>query len=307
MCRCVKPELRNLTLVQGASGETFYGNPPYIRGMVSVGTTIPPGLSFYNSSAGTEFDLTSSPTNFISFTCKLAKLMNGGIHNEHPISMCVAGNFFGDETIDGGGSDGTTRTPILGLQATTFLHDGLLLDPLSYILVNYTGSIPSDKGMQLYTNWTDTSSPDSSWTTMQNINNFTSALDSISLSYCFTNFGSLDTNISVSSSTNRTEPVLRSISSATNLDASDVLKQLNAAGTNLTLEERGVLALNYSDWSALVVNSGLFGITFNGSVTQMLGGTYGLGKSDFPKSMLPFLVFPRVLLVEITKEQALSS
>ncbi|CZR59683.1 uncharacterized protein PAC_09577 [Phialocephala subalpina] len=278
--RCVGPVLRNLTLVQGAIGPTFGGNPPYIRGMVSIGDSIPSGLNFYNSSVWTEFDLTSSPTNFISFTCSLTKLMNGFINNEHPISLCVAGNFFENETIDGGGSDGTTRAPILGLQATTFLHDGLLMDPLSYILVNYTSNVPSDKGMQLYKNWTDISSSDSSWTTMQNINNFTSTLESISLSYCFTNFGSLDTNITVTSSTNRTEPVLRSVSSSTNLDVNDVLKQLNATGINSTLEERGVLALNYSDWSALVMDFGLFGIVFNGSITQMLGGTYGLGMQN---------------------------
>ncbi|KUJ12024.1 uncharacterized protein LY89DRAFT_688497 [Mollisia scopiformis] len=271
---CMKPTLENFTLVTG--GGVSQTDPLYVRGYVSVGSTIPSGLNFYNySSSDTAFPAT--PTSFISFTCSLAKLMNHHINGtEYPISMCVAGNYFGNETIGGGGGEGTTRSPTLGLQATTFLKDDILMDPLSYILVNYTGAAPASYGRKLYTNWTDVSSSDSSWTTLQNVNNFTSELESISLTYCFTNFGSIDTNISVSSTTNRTEPELQGLSSGTNLNADEVLRQLNASGTNLTLEERGVLALNYSNWTGLTLGS-QYDTSINSSVTQILGGTYGLG------------------------------
>lgn len=264
---CMKPVLENFTLV-GGGGEGQM-DPLYVRGMVSIGTNLPAGLTFEPAVASSF----SQPTNFVSFTCRLAKI---SIPGEWPVSICVAGNYFGNETVTGGGSDGTTRVPILGLTATSFLAYGIIYDPLSYILVNYSGALPASYGRKLYTNWTDVSDADSSWRTMKNFNNMTSDLESVSISYCFTNFASKDGEISVTSSTNRTEPVLRSLNATANLEATDVLKQLSADGSNWALDERGVLALSQADhWPIDRTN-----VSDENNYTipsQALDGTYGLG------------------------------
>ncbi|KAE8453051.1 hypothetical protein EG329_012238 [Mollisiaceae sp. DMI_Dod_QoI] len=279
---CIKSVLKDFALIAG--GGEHQSDPLYVRGSVSIGTSIPDGLTFYNATA----DPTNSfePTNFLSFTCSMAKITNSG---EWPIAMCVAGNYFGNENITGGGTDGTTRIPTLGLRATSFLNNIILIDPLSYILVNYSGILPASSERQIYTNWTDVSTTDSSWTAMKNTNNISTNLESISISYCFTNFASVDGNMIVTSPASRTEPVLRSLQFSTALGAGDVLKQLGADGSNLTLADRGVLALKPSDQWPSIIFDDPSETTINTPNSQALDGTYGFGMEITTTAVNPSL------------------
>lgn len=264
---CIKPELRNFSFISGGGHSQI--DPVYVRGIVSIGPVTPPGLIFANTTQPT----TANISNFISFTCFLEQLQ---FTSEWPITMCVAGNGFADVNITGEDAEGT-RLPIQGAKATSLLNEGLINDPLSYILVNYTGTLPNSHGLQQYTNWTDISANSSSWVVLRNDNSFDSLIDSISLTYCFTNFGAIDTNITVHSPINRTEPVLLGRPTGTILDASQVIAQLGADGSNSSLAGRGILSLEYSrNWTGIFADD-QYDTAFNSSWVQVLDGTYGFG------------------------------
>jgi len=189
--------------------------------------------------------------------------------------MCVAGNYFGNPNITGGGSDGGGRAGTHGLRAISLFKEDLLFDPLSYILVNYTGQLPNAHGIQQNSAWTDitndhTNNP--AWTILQNEASFFPDLKSVSLSYCFTNFAAFDANISISSPVVRTEPILKAPNTAgLALHSDQVLRQLGADGTNTSLPDRGVLSLEYSNaWPNFILGS-------DDNFTQALDGTYGFG------------------------------
>ncbi|KAE9377841.1 hypothetical protein N431DRAFT_365821 [Stipitochalara longipes BDJ] len=242
---CMKPLYENLMLVSGG-GPT--GNDPlYLTGSVSVGTSIPPGLSFFSFGDGYGIP---DPLASLNFSCSLAvpDLQTG----EWPLSMCIAGNAYGNPNATNGGSDGGGRVEVLGLRASSLLYEGLVFDPLSYILLNYTGQLPPSSGLNINTNWTDISSNNSSWLTLQLPKTYFASLEFVSLTYCFTNFGAIDTNITVHSSDNRTEPVLQNTSRGLALDATQVLQQLGADGTNSTPSERGILTLERQDLWAYI-------------------------------------------------------
>ncbi len=100
----------------------------------------------------------------------------------------------------------------------------------------------------------------------------------MSLTYCFTNFAAVDTSVSLSSPTNRTEPVLKSGSTPSNpvLNASEILLQLGADGSNASHVDRGILNLEYSDtWASTWLNVSADGLTW----MRALDGTYGFGMS----------------------------
>lgn len=155
---CIKPAIQDVTLFNGAGEEQV--DHPYLRGSVSVGQILPSGITFFNYTGES-----ANPLDFVNFTYNLAIARPD--NNDWPTSMCVAGNYFGDPNITGGGSDGGGRSGIHGLRATSLLTEDLLFDPLSYILVNYTGSLPNAQGLQQNSNWTDISMADSSWLTLQ--------------------------------------------------------------------------------------------------------------------------------------------
>lgn len=268
---CVKPTVRSLMLVPG--GGELGIDPPYLTGLISLGTTVPDGITFYNSSRPNNGNNVPSPTNYISFTCAFAIASSV---SDWPISMCAAGNRYGNPNVTGGGSDaGLGRTLIVGTRAKSMLDESLLFDPLSYVLVNYTGQLPPGRKQLSNTNWTDVSSNKSSWTTYQAPNAYAPKLKSISVSYCFTNFAALDTDITVSSVVNRTEPVLRSQNNTTlALNTSDVLRQLGADGSNSSLTDRGLFSLEPNkNWSSIRPITSEDGT----SNLQALDGTYGFG------------------------------
>lgn len=236
---CLKPSYENLMLVSGA-GPTGH-DPLYLTGSISAGTSLPSGLSFFSFGDGYGHP---DPLTSLNFSCQLA--VPDSRTGEWPLSMCVAGNAYGNPNVTNGGGDRGGRAGILGLRASSLLYEGLVFDPLSYVLVNYSGHLPPSSGVKLTTDWTDISSNDSSWLTLQLQSTFAPTLEFMSLTYCFTNFAAIDTNITVHSSDNRTEPVLRStVSRGLALDTSEVLQQLGADGTDSTPTERGILALDY--------------------------------------------------------------
>ncbi len=53
---------------------------------------------------------------------------------------------------------------------SSLLNERLLDDPLSYVLVNYSGSLPPGDGLKLSTNWTNIASNESSWGVFENLN-----------------------------------------------------------------------------------------------------------------------------------------
>jgi hypothetical protein len=97
-------------------------------------------------------------------------------------------------------------------------------------------------------------------------------LKSVSLTYCFTNFAAFDANVSISSPTVSTEPVLKAPNTAgLALQSDEVLRQVGGDGTQTSLPERGVLSLEKSDtWPHFVLG-------LDDNFTQALGGTYGFG------------------------------
>jgi hypothetical protein len=268
---CIKPAVKNITFVGG--GGPFQIDPLYLTGSVSVGTSIPPGLIFYNSSGMNNIP---NPLNYVNFTCSFAKLIQS-TSSDWPISMCIAGNAFGSPNITGGGSDGAGRLGILGLRSSSLLNERLGLDQLSYVMLNYSGTLPASYGRKVNTNWTDISSNQSSWLTLKQPSDFAPSLDSISISYCFPNFAAIDVNITISSSSERTEPVLRSGKTPSQaLDTSEVLPQLGANGQNLTFAGRGILKLEYSSaWTDVLPPSD--DTAAGSSWVQALPGTYGFG------------------------------
>ncbi|KAN0108201.1 hypothetical protein V8E51_007943 [Hyaloscypha variabilis] len=267
---CLKPVYENLMLVSGG-GPTGH-DPLYLTGSVSVGTSMLPGLSFFSFGAGYG---NPDPLAFLNFSCSLA--VPDPQTEEWPLSMCVAGNAYGNPNATNGGGEGGGRAEVLGLRASSLLYEGLVFDPLSYIIVNYSGTLPPSSGLDINTNWTDISSNDSSWLTLQLPNTYSPSLEYVSLTYCFTNFGAIDANITVHSTDNRTEPVLQSTSRGLALDATEVLQQLGADGTNSTPSERGILTLdkqdlwayiypapnNDSSFTAAIESKSGFGMVFN--------------------------------------------
>lgn len=148
---CMKPTLKDVTLFNGA-GETQMDHP-YLRGSISIGgsegSPLPPGLTFTNYT-GVTGETAASPFNWVNFTCFLATARPDNV--EWPISMCIAGNYYANPNITGGGSDGGGRSAIHGLRASSLLSNDLLLDPLSYILLNYTGKLPNAHSIQQNSN-----------------------------------------------------------------------------------------------------------------------------------------------------------
>jgi hypothetical protein len=268
---CVKPALQSLMMVAG--GGEIGIDPPYLTGLISLGTTVPEGVTFYNASIANNGNNVPGPMKYISFTCAMA--ITASKSDDWPITMCVAGNRYGNPNVTGGGSDGNGRTLILGTRAESLLQENLLFDPLSYVLVNYTGQLPPGYNHLINTNWTDISSNTSSWGTYQPPTKYSPNLKSISVSYCFTNFAALDTNVTVSSPVNRTEPVLKSRDGNTvTLNATEVLRQLGADGSNSTLADRGLFSLKQnSNWSSLQMIQSVDG----SSALRALDGTYGFG------------------------------
>jgi hypothetical protein len=272
----MKPMIKDITLFNG--GRALQVGHPYLRGSVSMGTTLPSGVTFFNYTGES-----ASLFNWVNFTCFLATARPD--NNDWPISMCRAGNYFGNPNITGGGSDGGGRSGIHGLRATSFLREDLLFDPMSYVLVNYTGQLPIAHGIQQNSDWTDISTNGSSWTTLQNEASFFPDLASISMTYCLTNFAASDSDITVASPTVRTEPVLKAPNtSGLALHTDKVLRQLGADGTNTSLPARGILSLEQSDnWPSL-------SLATDDNFTQALDGSYGFGMTKDPSFGLDNIV-----------------
>ncbi|PVH84381.1 hypothetical protein DL98DRAFT_611049 [Cadophora sp. DSE1049] len=267
---CIKPQIKDVVI--GASQGSISSNALFLTGSVSLGSSIPPGLSFFKYPW---INNLSQPFNWVNFSCSLAVTQTT---NDWPISMCTAGNGYGDlkATEDNTGADGG-RHGILGLRATSLLHEDLLFDPLSYIVVNYSRYLlPSE--MKANITWTDISLNDSSWRALRNMDTNPIFPQTVSISYCFTDFGSVDTNITVHSSTNRTEPVLQSLQNTLALDARQVLLQLGADGSNRSLSERGVLSLQHSTtWSTIFPDEDNAATAAGSTWVQALDGSYGFG------------------------------
>jgi hypothetical protein len=267
---CVKPLIQNLTFEsrQEYGGARF---KPLISGRISLGK-VPSGIMFDPDAAGdfvTQLPYVSTPrgpTQPITFICQLAP--SRLIPDEWPISMCVAGNrlnytnYFLDEG----------RLNILGTRATSLLNEVILLDPLSYVMVNYSG-VPPQSNSNLTTfridgnNWTEIEGDSPTWRTFEVPSTYPS-FTSISISYCFSHFVGIDAAISANSSTPRIEPKLSKSNTSYALDASQVVRQLGADGVKRSLNDRGILSLQWSSfWSAGTATA----------TTTGLDGTYGFG------------------------------
>ena len=302
---CLQPVIRNLTF----ESTTNDPNPrlrqkPILRGEIAIGR-LPPGIVFNPSaieflrdipfinatqsnttrpnlvqSEGQETQGGRRPYNFVTFMCQMVPVPPAN-NDESPISMCVAGNGldYNETYFDPG------RLPILGTRSTSLLNESILLDPLSYVLVNYTGFPPVTTNLTAGGNikigddqWNSTLDKTSIWTPFIAPRTYPT-LNTVSLTYCFPHFAAIDMRVSVNGSSPRSEPVLTRNNDSLSLDASDVLRQLGADGVKRSLTERGVLTLHKSnDWARPSRAANLRGTTtFTVDYTTALDGSYGFG------------------------------
>ncbi|CZR67472.1 uncharacterized protein PAC_17371 [Phialocephala subalpina] len=264
---CVKPIINDLTftMMRDASGTS----KPIINGSIAL-QALPGGIEFNQSPKSLIgwTDYAWGPDQSVNFSCQMT-LPSSMATREWPISMCVAGN-----TLNGTnkGLYDSGRLPVLGTRATSLLDENVLFDPLSYVLVNYSGVLP-----QVYpslplpiisgTNWSEVTSDVPTWRKFQP--SIYRNLTYVSLSYCFSHFAAIDAQISVNSSIPRVEPaLLRGTGSTTLFDASDVLRQLGADGIKRSLNDRGILTLKKDDaWSSYT----------DTRTSLALDGSYGFG------------------------------
>ncbi|KAF8847246.1 hypothetical protein BDZ45DRAFT_699352 [Acephala macrosclerotiorum] len=269
---CVKPIIHNLMFVLTKDSPGTF--KPIINGSISLQAQ--PG--------GVEFDEVAGPDALadfpyagsrwgadqsVNFSCQMtghSSMATG----EWPISMCVAGNTL---NYTNGALHDMGRLAILGTRATSLLDDNILFDPLSYVMINYSGTLPevydpSKPPLISGTDWSELTSNPSTWRTYhQNNQSNYSNLKYVSISYCLPHFAAIDAQISVNSSSPRVEPTLRrSNTSSTPFDASDVLRQLGADGVKRTFNDRGILSLSkdanspsYSDTRTSLALDGSYG------------------------------------------------
>jgi hypothetical protein len=266
---CVKPVIEGLTF-ESKREENLVLIKPLISGRISL-ERVPSGIMFDPNAAKyianmPVFNTTRGPTQFATFTCQMAP--HNTVADEWPISMCVAGNRLNlfSAALDEG------RLNILGTRATSLLNETILLDPLSYVVVNYSGVPPQSKS-NLTTfriassNWTETEGDWPTWRTFKAPSTYPGFI-SVSISYCFSHFAGIDAPISANSSTPRIEPILSKSNTSSILDARQVVHQLGADGASGSLNDRGILSLQKDDsWAS-----------YTGTTeTTVLDGTYGFG------------------------------
>lgn len=299
---CVKPVIQDLVFESQQEPPPHNTSfKPILGGNISL-SSIPSGIIF-DPDIGQFFTRSphkgSSADQSVTFTCRLAysTLM---VAEEWPISMCVAGNKLNWTT----GHEDSGRLNILGTRATSFLNDNLLMDPLSDVLVNYSGIPPlpflnsslnhinAPNQTLNYTvariagsNWTETENDLPSWTTFKAPEAY-SEFHSVSISYCFPHFAAVDAPFIANGSLPNTEPALiRSNASSSPLDARNVTRQLGADGTPWSLTERGILQLQTSDTWKNYTSSNIGPELQHGAIlsTTALDGTYGfgMGRSTF--------------------------
>jgi hypothetical protein len=266
---CVKPLIQNLTF-ESRKEDGLALIKPLISGQISLGK-VPSGIMFDPDA----FDFiapspilnsTRGPTQSITFICEMAP--HQLVADEWPISMCVAGNMlnYTRYNVDSG------RLNILGTRATSLLNETILFDSLSYVMVNYSGVPP-----QLHTNltsfriegnnWTEIEGDWPTWRTFEAPSTYPD-FKTVSISYCFSHFASIDAPISANSSTPNMEPTLSKSNTSSILDSDQVVSQLGADGASRSLNDRGILSLQKADsWA-----------TYTGTMTTTaLDGTYGFG------------------------------
>jgi hypothetical protein len=266
---CVKPIIQDLTFE--SRKENGLGLiKPLISGQISLGK-VPSGIMFDPDafdfiSLLPSFNTTRGPTQSITFICEMAP--HQLVADEWPISMCVAGNMlnYTNYIIDSG------RLNILGTRATSLLNETILFDPLSYVMVNYSGVPPqSHTNFTSFriagNNWTEIEGDWPTWRTFEAPSTYPD-FKSVSISYCFSHFASIDAPISANSSTPNVEPTLSKSNISSNLDAGQVVRQLGAGGASRSLNDRGILSLQKADFWATYTD------TMN---TTALDGTYGFG------------------------------
>lgn len=269
---CMKPRIENLIFEsRQESGLEYF--KPLISGSIALEET-PPGITFdsdvVNFITEVPTNANRGPNELITFICQMAS-SSSLLADEWPISMCVAGNRlnYTDGFLDSG------RLNILGTRASSLLNENILFDPLSYVMVNYSGVPPQSNSNKTTfriasDNWTEIEGGWPTWRTFRAPSTYPE-FNMVSISYCFSHFAAIDTTFSANSSTLKTEPMLsKSNTSSTPLDASDVLRQLGADGIRRSHNDRGILSLQKSnDWT-----------TYTGTTTTTaLDGTYGFGMS----------------------------
>nr|KAH7311037.1 hypothetical protein BKA65DRAFT_558860 [Rhexocercosporidium sp. MPI-PUGE-AT-0058] len=286
---CVQPIIRNLTFESRPHGES-YRFKPLISGEIAIGD-LPPGIMFdpsavdflgqiptFNGTGSKAEDSQRGPDNFVTFLCQMTPTSQTE-QDESPISMCVAGNRLNYESayLDPG------RLPILGTRSTSLLNESIMLDPLSYVLVNYSGVPPMSTRINSTITireqeWNKTVEPSSVWTSFIAPPTYPT-LQTVSLTYCFPNFAAIDMDISVNGSAPRTEPALSKSNGSSVLYTSDVLRQLGADGVRRTPNARGILTLEKSTgWKqATRLETSLEKYYSPGSSTTALDGSYGFG------------------------------
>ncbi|KAH6718441.1 hypothetical protein BKA61DRAFT_302070 [Leptodontidium sp. MPI-SDFR-AT-0119] len=286
---CLQPLIRNLTFESRPHGES-YRFKPLISGEIAIGD-LPPGIMFdpsaadflgqiptFNGTGSKAKEAQRGPDNFVSFLCQMAPTSQSS-ENESPISMCVAGNRleYNNTFFDPG------RLPILGTRSTSLLNESILLDPLSYVLVNYRGAPPMSTRINSTIvirdgEWNETVDASSTWKSFKAPPTYP-ILQTVSLTYCFPHFAAIDTEISVNGSTPRTEPTLSKSNDSSVLYTGDALRQLGADGVKRTLNDRGILTLEKSQgWTqATRLETSSERYYTPGGLTMALDGSYGFG------------------------------
>jgi hypothetical protein len=111
---CLKPLFENLMLVSGA-GPTGH-DPIYLTGTLSIWASLPPGLTFFSFGDGYGCPDPLAPLNF---SCQLA--VPNPQTGDWPLSMCIAGNAFGNPNVtNGGGDEGGRAGKLAAIRETGF-------------------------------------------------------------------------------------------------------------------------------------------------------------------------------------------
>lgn len=257
---CVRPTILDLQIGwDGGSNSTF------VQGHISVGAIRPSGIhhdSGRDPTNGTHFD---KP---IPFRCYLSepapKPKAAGAEDDWPISLCAVGSPWGQPP----------SPSRFGLQVDSPFHGGS--QPRPYVMANYSGQVPTTSTATDAAStsprasaspppsfsWALSSTPPSSpWThvkwTLEKCSRYleeskeaVQELDfELHLSLCFPSFEAIESQISATSATNRSElippPPLRDSSppASAPFDSAALLRQLGASRRSGSSSERGIMKL----------------------------------------------------------------
>lgn len=216
---CLAPTVENLTYTSTGRSDSPSSPKQQVGGILSTGDTLPDGLQTKGTLPG-----------IISFTCELELAQ---VDDEWPITLCTP-----------------SQQSVVITVASPFV-DSIMDDTSAYVLLNHTanstipvsasigsGATGNDTTNQLNvtnSNWDIGNS--GAWT---NLTYSPQSMFSVQLTLCFVSTGSLDSNIQASGSSDRNEPLIQDDKDHTDLNVSNVMRQLNTSGISAS---RNILSL----------------------------------------------------------------